>query len=131
METEASFSGIAPAVFDGSNYELLQVPMEAYLKVLDNLNGRRLWNLCTSKQSHDGTNKSVKGKKKRQRKQRQRPACFLLSQPQFSQESCPWNQQRRYGIILRKNMKVMKELKACMSLDLGIWTSKSEGFRDD
>jgi len=42
METEASFSGIAPAVFDGSNYELLQVPMEAYLKVLDNLNGRRL-----------------------------------------------------------------------------------------
>jgi hypothetical protein len=35
METEASFSGIATAVFDGSNYELWPVLMDAYLKFLD------------------------------------------------------------------------------------------------
>jgi transposase InsO family protein len=35
METEASLSGIAPTVFDGSNYQLWAVRMEAYLEALD------------------------------------------------------------------------------------------------
>jgi len=35
METEASLSGIAPTMFDGSNYQLWAVRMEAYLEALD------------------------------------------------------------------------------------------------
>jgi len=35
METEASHLGIAPTVFDGSNYQLWVVRMEAYLEALD------------------------------------------------------------------------------------------------
>ncbi|KAH9768805.1 hypothetical protein KPL71_011738 [Citrus sinensis] len=35
MEAEASFSAIAPTVFDGNNYQLWAVHMEAYLEALD------------------------------------------------------------------------------------------------
>jgi len=35
MKTEVSFSQIAPTLFDGSNYELWLVRMDAYLKALD------------------------------------------------------------------------------------------------
>jgi hypothetical protein len=35
METEASLFGITSTVFDGSNYQLWAVRMEAYLDALD------------------------------------------------------------------------------------------------
>ena len=35
METEASFSSIAPPVFDGENYQIWAVRMETYLEALD------------------------------------------------------------------------------------------------
>ncbi|KAL9447902.1 hypothetical protein AB3S75_015391 [Citrus x aurantiifolia] len=35
MEAEASFSAIAPTVFDGNNYQLWAVCMETYLEALD------------------------------------------------------------------------------------------------
>lgn len=35
MEAEASFSAIAPTVFDGNNYQLWAVRMETYLEALD------------------------------------------------------------------------------------------------
>ena len=35
MEIEASFSSIAPSVFDGDNYQTWAVRMETYLEALD------------------------------------------------------------------------------------------------
>lgn len=35
METETSFSQLAPPVFDGENYQLWAVRMETYLEALD------------------------------------------------------------------------------------------------
>ena len=35
METETSFSQVAPPVFDGENYDLWAVRMESYLEALD------------------------------------------------------------------------------------------------
>jgi len=35
MEVEASFSQVAPPVFDGKNYDLRVVRMESYIEALD------------------------------------------------------------------------------------------------
>ena len=35
MEVEASFSQVAPPVFDGKNYDLRAVRMESYIEALD------------------------------------------------------------------------------------------------
>jgi len=90
METEASLSGIALTVFNGSNYQLWAVRMEAYLEALD------LWEAVEEDYEIPVLpNKSTMTKirmqkeKKRKRWQRERPACLLLSRPLFSQESCP------------------------------------------
>ena len=86
MDVEASFSPIAPPVFDGDNHQIWAVRMETYLDVLD------LWEAV--KEDYDipalPNNPTIAKlkhtRKRRQRNRRPRHVYLLLYRQQFSRE---------------------------------------------
>ena len=78
MESEASFSPIAPPVFDGENYPIWAVRMETYLEALD------LWEAVEEDFEvpdlpHNPTMAQIKAQKEKKMKKSKAKACLFAA----------------------------------------------------
>ncbi|XP_022727941.1 uncharacterized protein LOC111283641 [Durio zibethinus] len=78
MEAEASFSAIAPAMFDGDNYQIWAVRMETYLKALD------LWEAVEEDYEipalpNNPTMAQIKAQKEKKTKKSKAKACLFAA----------------------------------------------------
>ena len=78
MEVEASFSSIAPSVFDGDNYQIWAVRMETYLEALD------LWEAVKEDYEipallNNPTMTQIKAQKEKKTKKSKAKACLFAA----------------------------------------------------